>query len=89
MKEGPGVFNQSASGKYKALDGSEWRKLKELCVEDEVEMTEGAIKKEGARIFRKVQSEVRSTHVVTHVTTHVATSKYRTPHILSSKEAAL
>lgn len=59
MKQGPGMFNVAASNQYKMLDSTGQDRLKHLCVEDEVVMTEKAIKREGARIFRKVQSQVR------------------------------
>lgn len=64
MKEGPGTFNLAASARYKKLDYGDRSRLKESCVGDEIQMNERAIKKEGAKIFRKVQSQVCITIII-------------------------
>ena len=57
MKKGPGAFNLAASMEYKKLDGDRsW--LNESSIESNYEMNEGAIKREGAKIFLKIQSQV-------------------------------
>ena len=61
MSEGCSAFNKTASELYRNLDSKERDRLKNLCSEGEKNerlMTEKEIQKMGARIFKKIQSEV-------------------------------
>ena len=59
MKEGPGAFNVSASERYKSLGSDEQERLSELCEERrERVLNVKDVKREGAKVFRKIQSQV-------------------------------
>lgn len=59
MKEGPGAFNVAASEQYRRLEQGDREKLSELCEERrEKVLSVKEVKREGAKIFRKIQSQV-------------------------------
>ena len=61
MKEGPGAFNVVASERYKSLGSDE--RLSELREERrERVLNVKDVKREGAQVFRKIQSQVTGIH---------------------------
>lgn len=59
MKDGPGAFNVVASEQYRSLGDADREKLSELCEERrEKVLSVKDVKREGAKLFRKIQSQV-------------------------------
>ena len=62
MGNGPQYFNKAASDEYKLLNGEAKQRLLDLSVNsmDKKVMTPKEIKKNGAKIFSKIQNQVSS-----------------------------
>ena len=59
VKEGPGAFNVAASERYKSLGSDDQERLSELLEERrERVLNVKDVKREGAKVFRKIQSQV-------------------------------